>query len=353
MSDAAPDPTNGAPALSRRAKATLIAFALLLAGGLGARLAFGGGAVDDDDDAPIAPTAQLAKGPDGRPALKLVQGQAEALDLQTAQAEPAQLPDTRTLHGVALDPLPFLDLEARRRSAQTALQATEAADRAAQAELARVTTLHGADRGASDKALQEATRAAAEAHAARVAAEGEAHRAQAAWAETGLDATTGLADFSRILVRLDLPSGAPAPSPMPKQLMGTVPGLGAVPLRILGLAPGGSPLTGGLALLALAPGRGLRPGLPVDADLKGPAARRVVVPEAAVVWSGGQAEVFIQVGDGLFEPREVTVAATGGGRTALAAGLSGGETVVRQGALGLQGEYARLAEGQAIGAGGV
>lgn len=353
MSDAQ-DPIPAPSGLSRRARISLIALALLLAVGIGARLAFGGGAVDDDDDAPLPPQAQLAKGPDGLPALRLAKGQAEALDLQTAPAETAQVAASRTLHGVVLDPLPFLDLETRSRAAQAALQAASAAETAAEAELERVRALHGEDRGASDKALQEATRAAADARAARATAEGEARKAEAAWAETGLPSTAGLSDFTRVLVRLDLPLGVPAPSPLPKQLQATVAGLvTTVPLRILGLAPGGSPLTGGLALLALAPGRGLRPGLPVDADLKGPASRRIVVPDAAVVWSGGQAEVFLQVGDGLFEPRKVAIDSTNGGRAVLADGLSGGETVVRTGAVGLQGEYARLAEGQAIGAGGV
>ncbi|HTL98299.1 MAG TPA: hypothetical protein VL181_05785, partial [Holophagaceae bacterium] len=280
------------PSLPRRTKVALFALAALLAAGIGARLAFGG--APDADDAEMAPAATLDKGADGKPAIKLAKGQAEALDLKTAAAEESTAADALALHGVVLDPFVFLDLDAKRRAASASAQAAMAADAAAQAELARIMALHGEDHGASDKALQEAQRAAADSHAQRAAAEGEARKAQAAWAQTGLDSVEGLSDFRRVIVRLDLPLGTPAPSPMPRALAASSPGVdGGIALRVLGLAPGGSPLTGGLALLAVAPGKGLRPGLPVDAELPGAKQARIVVPRAAVVWSGGQAQVFV------------------------------------------------------------
>ncbi|HXC17142.1 MAG TPA: hypothetical protein VNV60_06850, partial [Holophagaceae bacterium] len=67
----------------------------------------------------------------------------------------------------------------------------------------------------------------------------------------------------------------------------------------------------------------------------------------------GQAQVFVEAGDGLFQPREVDVAFASGDDLVLASGLKKGEQVVMQGALTMQGEYARLAEGAEIGAGGV
>ncbi len=338
--------------LSKRAKAALIALALLLAGGIGARLAFGG--APDEEDAAKPPAAALDKGSDGKPAIRLAKDQAEALDLKTAAATETTAADTLAIHGVVLDPFVFLDLDTKRHAASAASQAAQAADSAAQAELTRVTALHGADHGASDKALQEAQRAAADARAQRATAEGEARKTQAAWAQTGLDSVEGLADFRRVIVRLDLPMGTPAPSPMPRALAATSPGIeGNIPLRVLGLAPGGSPLTGGLALLAVAPGKGLRPGLPVDASLDSAKQARVLVPRAAVVWSGGQAQVFVQTPGGLFQPRDVEVAFATGDELALAGGLGKGEQVVTQGALAMQGEYARLSEGAEIGAGGV
>ena len=341
-----------AAGLSKRTKIALIMLAVLLAAGIGARLAFGG--APDADDAAKPPMATLDKGADGKPTIKLAKDQAEALDLKTVAATETTAVDTLAIHGVVLDPFTFLDLDTKRRAASATAQAAQAADAAAQAELSRVTALHGADHGASDKALQESQRTAADAHAQRATAEGEARKAQAAWAQTGLDSVEGLSDFRRAIVRLDLPMGTPAPSPMPRMLAATSPGMeGSISLRVLGLAPGGSPLTGGLALLAIAPGKGLRPGLPVDAALNGAKQARVLVPRSAVVWEGGQAQVFVETGDGLFQLREVEVAFTSGDDLVIASGLKKDEQVVAQGALAMQGEYARLAEGAEIGAGGV
>lgn len=339
--------------LSRRARLILGTLSLLLAGGIVARLAIEGGPMDSDDAPPPPPEATLAQGPGG-PALQLAPGQTEALDLKTAPAQETPAAGTVALHGVVLDPLPLLDLDARRRATASALRAAQATEAAAQAELARVRALHATDRGASDKALQEALGTAASATAQRLAAEGEAGKARAAWAQVGLRDTAGLVDFRRVVVRLDLPLGLPAPSPLPQRLAATVPGAaGPVPLQVLGLAPGGSPLTGGLGLLALAPGRGLRPGLPVDATLVGPATPHVLVARTSLLWSGDQAQVFVAVGPDRYSPRSVTVAFSAGPSVALAGGVRTGEAVVVQGALALQGEYARLAEGAAIGAGGV
>lgn len=345
---------NGSTPLSRRARFVLIGLALTLAAGLGARLAFGGGTVDADDAPPPPPEARLEKGAGAIPTLVLAPGQAQALGLETAAAVATTEAEALPIHGQVLDPLPFLDLDARRRATVAALRAAQSASAAAEAELSRITALHGSDRGASDKALQEARRAAAEAASQRISAQADAVRAQAAWTQAGLDSIEGFAEFRRVPVRLDLPLGMPAPSPLPRTLGATSPALaGALPLKVLGLAPGGSPLTGGLALLALAPGKGLRPGLPVDSALAGPAGTRLRIPRAAVVWSGSQAQVFIQTGEGRFQPRSVTIAFPGEAGLVLGGGLAPGDRVVVKGALELQGEYGRLAEGAAIGAGGV
>ncbi|HEX9082612.1 MAG TPA: hypothetical protein VF768_10055 [Holophagaceae bacterium] len=341
--------------LSRRTRLGLGALALVLAGGIAARLAFGGGPVVDADDLPPPPPqATLVKAADGTSTLQLAEGQAQALGLSTAVACATSAVDAQPIHGVILDPLPILDLDAKRRDAAMALRSAQAAEAEASAELARIRTLHASDRGASDRALQAAERVEAEARARVVAAGGEARRAQAAWTQTGLTTVAGLADFRELLVRLDLPLGQPAPAPLPHQLEATIQGASQPrALRILGLAPGGSPLTGGLALLARLPGAGLRPGLPVDVGLPGAAGARVRVPRAAMLWSGDQAQVFVQVGEGRFQPRSVTPAFPLGDSLVLSAGLKPGEAVVVNGALALEGEYARLAEGKAIGAGGV
>jgi len=340
--------------LSRRSRLILAGLGLALAAGIGTRLAFGGGVADADDAPPPPPEARLEKGTDATATLVLAPGQAQALGLQTVAAVETFQAEALPIHGVVLDPLPFLDLDAKRRAAAASLRAAQSTAAAAAAELSRVAALHAVDRGASDKALQEAQRTAAEAGALRTAAEGEARRAQAAWAQQGLASVDGLADFRRVLVRLDLPLGLPAPAPLPRTLVATSPAVaGTLPLQVLGLAPGGSPLTGGLALLALAPGKGLRPGLPVDAHLLGTALTHELIPRSAMVWSGEQGQVFVQVGEGRFQPRPVTVAFPCEAGLVLERGLQKGDRVVVQGALELHGEFGRLSEGAAIGAGGV
>jgi len=335
--------------MTRRAKWTLGVLALLLAAGLGARIVLGREVASGEEKA-----SHLDKGPDGKSVLMLAEGQAQALDLQTSVAMEGPVGDVLPIHGVVLDPLPFLDLDAKRRATAAALQAAQAAETGALSELSRVEALHALDRSASDKSLQEAKRAAADAGAQRAAAEGEARRAQAAWNEQGLDSVEGLADFRRVVIRLDLPLGTPVPAPMPRTLAVTSPATAAsITVRVLGLAPGGSTLTGGLALLAVGPGRGLRPGLPVDGGLSAPHLKRVIVPCAAVVWSGGQAQVFVDLGGGRFVPRVVEVAFPTELGLALVGGLTKGDRVVVQGVLALQGEFDRRAEGVAIGAGGV
>jgi hypothetical protein len=318
--------------------------AILTAAGLGLRLKYRGAPPESEES---GSSAQLAKGPDGKPALRFTNEQCEALGLKITPAGLERLADAVALHGTVQDPLPLLDLENQARSAEATLAALKERASGAQAELTRIEALHAADRGASDKALQEARSASALAASERLAAEGAARKARAAWAQTGLRGTDGLADFRRVLVRLDLPLGHPLPSPLPGSLSASASGVGSnLRLDIVGIAPGGSPATGGLAFLALASGRGLRPGLPMDARLPSQSAFRVVVPRAAVLWAGSQAQVVVEAGPGVYQIRDVEVAFPAGeDRLALATGLGRGERVVVEGAMAVQGEFARLGEG--------
>lgn len=317
-----------------------VGLGLLLAAGAGFWLLRHRGAAEE-----AAPRAQVAPGPGSAPALKLDEAQLKALDLKVERAERRSVGDTAELHGVVLDPLPFLDLEAKRRAAAEALRSARAAEAAARSELARVQALHEDDRGASDKALQEAQGAFADASAKLIAAEGEARQSQAAWAQTGLEGVEGLAEFRAVLVRLELPLGAAAPAPLRRSLDAHLAGQDKpLKLHLLGLAPAGSALTGGLGLLGRIEAPGLRPGLPLDARLPQGAAERVLVPRAALLWAGDAAQVFVQLEDGRFQAREVKVAFASGEDVALEEGLEGGERVVVQGAQALQGELDRAAE---------
>jgi len=80
------------------------------------------------------------------------------------------------------------------------------------------------------------------------------------------------------------------------------------------------------------PGLALKPDMYVDVDFDlGAGAARIVVPTDAVLDSGTRQIVFVDRGDGLLEPRQVTVAERLGDRAVIAAGLADGERVVASG----------------------
>lgn len=78
--------------------------------------------------------------------------------------------------------------------------------------------------------------------------------------------------------------------------------------------------------LANAEGR-LKPGMFVDVTVPLASDEGVTVPEDAVIDSGLRQVVFVEIGPGSFEPREVRVTLRGSGRALLASGVREGERV--------------------------
>jgi Cu(I)/Ag(I) efflux system membrane fusion protein/cobalt-zinc-cadmium efflux system membrane fusion protein len=76
------------------------------------------------------------------------------------------------------------------------------------------------------------------------------------------------------------------------------------------------------------PGMKLTPGMYVNATLKLPLGRKLVVPASAVLHAGTRQVVFVSRGEGTFDPRPVETGAQVGDKTVIAKGLAGGETVV-------------------------
>ena len=76
------------------------------------------------------------------------------------------------------------------------------------------------------------------------------------------------------------------------------------------------------------PGEQLRPGDYAVISLDIPAGEQLVVDNQAVMDTGRRQLVFVDLGDGRFEPREVEVGARTGGITMILAGLREGEKVV-------------------------
>lgn len=72
----------------------------------------------------------------------------------------------------------------------------------------------------------------------------------------------------------------------------------------------------------------LKPQMYANVELKIPFGKRLVVPDEALLDSGTRQLVFIDKGQGTFEPRDVKVGARADGYTEILAGLSAGERVV-------------------------
>jgi RND family efflux transporter MFP subunit len=85
----------------------------------------------------------------------------------------------------------------------------------------------------------------------------------------------------------------------------------------------------------------LSPGSTVSLQVARNVSRGIVLPESAVVPGVDGDSVFVETSPGVFSARPIQVAARFGGRVRLASGLKPGDSVVVQGAMGLQGERLR------------
>ncbi len=88
----------------------------------------------------------------------------------------------------------------------------------------------------------------------------------------------------------------------------------------------------GVARIELPNPRGeLKPGMFVDVTLDAALGQRLAVPEGAVVPTGTRQIVFVDLGKGRLEPREVVIGARSGTFVVIERGLTAGETVVTSG----------------------
>ncbi len=82
----------------------------------------------------------------------------------------------------------------------------------------------------------------------------------------------------------------------------------------------------------------LRPSMFGSVQFSGDQRAVAAVPMGTVIWQGGRALTLVETGSGLFEPREVTVAARAGDWLPVESGIAAGERVVTDGALLLLGQ---------------
>lgn len=249
------------------------------------------------------------------------------------------------------------------RAALAAARA-EAAATLAQAQEALALARRDAEQAAAlGEALSPRERLARE--QAQLRAERQAQEAQAALDALGGGGRTAIsAPFDGQLVRMD---GHPADWVLAGDPVFAVQGAGGVQAELslptgrrvtagahatlrLGeqhadaviLDPGlqADPLTGLVRATALLPEppAGWLPGLPLSAWLaEGPAREALVVPDAAVLESGGLRLAFVKTGPESFELRQLALEARDGGAWAVHSGLAPGERVVVAGAPALRG----------------
>ncbi len=79
------------------------------------------------------------------------------------------------------------------------------------------------------------------------------------------------------------------------------------------------------------PGFALKPDMYGEVELQGGGARRLVVPQSAVLQSGDRQTVFLDAGDGHFEPRVVKTGVQAGDRIEILSGLKEGDRIVVSG----------------------
>jgi Cu(I)/Ag(I) efflux system membrane fusion protein len=79
------------------------------------------------------------------------------------------------------------------------------------------------------------------------------------------------------------------------------------------------------------PGAALRPDMYVDVELEAERPEAITVPADAVLDAGVRRTVFVEAGEGRFEPREVETGWRSGGRVEIVRGLAAGERIVVSG----------------------
>lgn len=299
-------------------------------------------AKEREREAPIAVPPRLEALPEGGAVVKLEPEARSALDLATAELKEGPVQAGLKVSGVILDPLPYLDLQGKLQAAKAEAQAARSGVDTAQAAWERMRTLNQEGKGASDKATQEAQSRLRAEEAKAATAKAGAERLEAAWRQQGLPAELdAFLAFRQALVRLELPLGQPLPPHLKLLSARLASDEAPLRLRVLGLASGAAPSTGGLAILSVLDAPGLRPGQALEAFLPtGDKAKGLVPPGSALLRAEGRVWVYVARPDGRFERRALRLLNPVGDSYAVE-GVAPGEQVVVRGAQALLAEEYR------------
>lgn len=244
-------------------------------------------AQDDDDDKPA-----VAK-PSGQAALPaLDKEQQDAVGVVVAHPQNAKPPQAIAAYGQVLDPIVLVTDAGQ-------LEAARAAERAANADVARLQALYRGDAGASLKVLQAAQAEQVRAHTQVDAAAATFATRWGALAKLPAsqrqDLIDAVASSKRLLVRADL-LGRRSLGELPTAARLDVDGV-SVPAQVLGaMTQAGADLQSvGVLLQVDAAPAGFGPGARVPVTLEGEARAGVLVPASALIYGEDGAHVYKQL----------------------------------------------------------
>ncbi|RWA53125.1 metal transporter [Cupriavidus sp. UYMSc13B] len=297
-----------------------------------------------------APTAATQVAP--QPAVQTVNGETVVVVSPEAQnashiavAPVAAVTDQRNISAYAtvIDLQPLFDLRNRLAAgrADVATFTAQAANSRAQYERSR--TLFEDDRNISQKSLQDA-RSAMQADEAKLeSARATLNGLEAAMRQQFGDAITSVAmtptsnllqrlqSGQAVVFRVTLPAnyGDAAPTRITVQS----PDGRSVPVQKLSLSPQADPAVQGSPWFYVAE-QALPAGLRASASVptSSQAAPRLLIPEQAVVWYGGQTWAYVRTAPDRFTRRYVTAADEAGGGFMVTSGFHAGDFIVTQGA---------------------
>lgn len=267
----------------------------------------------DPDDQPAASaeaSAAKVEAVNGETVVTIDAAAAARNHIELTALQPAQRNEAQTSYATAVDVRDLLD--ARNQLGVARAQAAQARARigAAEAEYARLKTLHDDNRNVSDRVLQEAS--------ANLTAE----RANAASADATMRAATGgveqrwgsaiarafIANASwidelianrRVLVQV-------VSATQPPQQITISSGTASAAATYISPAARSDPHIQGRSWFYVAPSGPIVPGMSLTANLGGGASQAgALVPRDAVVWTGGRAWVYVEHGTNQFARRAI------------------------------------------------
>lgn len=264
------------------------------------------------------------------------------LGLKVAPLQETSMRETLTAPAVVISVQDLVTLRASYVEAQSRLEKARANAEVARKEYDRMKALFRDDQNASQKALQAAEGAsrvdAAEVRAASAELDLQASAVRESWGSVvekwvtvGGSTLRDVLALRVMLVQITLPAGQTA---APKTVSLEMPGAAFARATLVSQFPRVDPRLQGTSFLYELPARsGLAPGVNLVAHLSiGRSLQGVMVPEAAVVWSGGKAWVYQQTGPNRFTRRAVMTDTPAGKGYFVAQGFFPGDKVVVGGA---------------------